>query len=143
MGKSMKASEVTLRLVLLTLLLLGVGVLHTLGHAGAHGGITASDAVQHLDNAAPVAAGSPHATDETTCSLADTVEFLDPHQHVETTVHTDVSSCFAVVSPGPWLVPPHSHVVWDGDDDIGAGPSGSARSSAMAKAGSRLQVLRI
>ncbi|MFI2431827.1 hypothetical protein [Streptomyces sp. NPDC018693] len=106
------AGSAPARLLLLALLLIGLGVVHTLAHADAHDGVTASTAARHLD---PTAAdqGSAHgshgheasATEEThtrTGPAADSGPVLataDPESLPD-------ADCWASVPAGPGLIPP-------------------------------------
>ncbi|GAA3841379.1 hypothetical protein [Streptomyces chiangmaiensis] len=138
MGKNTKTGDVALRLVLLTLLLLGVGVLHTLGHAGAHSGVATSEGIQHASHATPVVDGPLLASAD-----VETAEHPDPHQHIGSVAHTEVSSCFAVVPSGPCLVPPHSQAAWNIDPGVKAVRIGPEPNPARRTDISRSQVLRI
>ncbi|MEV8018096.1 hypothetical protein AB0O76_17525 [Streptomyces sp. NPDC086554] len=108
-----------LRLVLLALLLLGVGVVHTLSHAGAHGGVSTSEAVQHSPQSyaafdeAPVGADDPHAPSPVV------VEQEDPHHraHAEGTTASD---CFALIPDGSELAPTPCPTPWCGAVGVGA-----------------------
>ncbi|MDF3142086.1 hypothetical protein [Streptomyces sp. T21Q-yed] len=113
-----------LRLVLLALLLLGVGVLHTLSHAGAHGGLSAVGSAPHAHQA--------HAA-----------ALVDDSQHSAQAEGTPASDCFALTPSGSWLLPPPCAATWSGAVDLGA-----LRADALQDAGggpplSRLSVLRI
>ncbi|MFI7413607.1 hypothetical protein ACIBU0_33600 [Streptomyces sp. NPDC049627] len=106
MGSSVKAGIVALRLVLLAVLLLGVGVVHTLSHAGVHEGVAASVVsgavpTSHQTHAAPEEGGIPEA-------VADAASFVerDDSPHAAHEGHTTVAECFALIPSGPWLLAP-------------------------------------
>lgn len=83
------------RLLLLALLLIGLGVIHTLAHADAHDGLTTSGH-RHTQTTT-----SPGAT-TTTASDADTtpvVAAADPDALPD-------ADCWASVPAGAWLIPP-------------------------------------
>lgn len=142
MGGSAKAGGVALRLVLLALLLLGVGVVHTLSHAGAHGGVSASGASQHSPQ-------SYAAFDETAVGLDDqhapspvVVEQGDP-QHRAHSEGTTVSDCFALTPDGSELAPPPSPTTWCGAIGVGVLRFASVPDFGDGSGLSRLSVLRI
>jgi hypothetical protein len=108
----MKASGVAARLVLLALLVLGVGVLHTLSHAGAHGGVSAPIAVTDSHEAYPVGAdeaGAVHLLDVAHVSVEE--QERGHRAHAEA---TDVSDCFALIPSESWLAPPPCTAVSSG-----------------------------
>lgn len=112
MGGSAKAGGVALRLVLLALLLLGVGVVHTLSHAGAHGGVSTSSASQHSPQSyaafeeAAIGPDDPHAP-------SAAVEQEDSHHraHAEGTTASD---CFALTPDGSEPAPAPRPTPWCG-----------------------------
>ncbi|MFF7642976.1 hypothetical protein [Streptomyces canus] len=104
MGSSVKAGAVALRLVLLAVLLLGVGVLHTLSHAGAHEGVAVSSTVQYDQQVHAVFERS--ATPEAVPHAANLRE-PEGSQHVAYVDSTTVSECFALVPTGSWLLALH------------------------------------
>lgn len=137
----MKAGGVALRLVLLTLLLLGVGVLHTLSHAGAQGGVSASDAVAHSPQVHAALAddvGLPQNPDASAVAPE-----RDDAQHGAHTEGTPASDCLALIPSGLWLLPPSCTSTWTGMADLGAGGADVAQDPGRGPARSRLSVLRI
>ncbi|MEU0164155.1 hypothetical protein ABZ214_01550 [Streptomyces iakyrus] len=147
MSGGMKAGGVALRLVLLTLLLLGVGVLHTLSHAGAHGGVSASDAVAHspqvqvqvqVHAALTDDVGLPQNPDASSAALEH-----DDAQHRAHTEGTPASDCLALIPSGLWLLPPSCTSTWTGMADLGAGGADVAQDPGGGPARERLSVLRI
>ncbi|MGK5692888.1 hypothetical protein ACSNOJ_08205 [Streptomyces sp. URMC 128] len=139
MSGGMKAGGVALRLVLLTLLL-GVGVLHTLSHAGAHGGVSASDAVAHSPQVHAALAddvGFPQNPDASAAALEH-----DDAQHRAHTEGTPASDCLALIPSGLWLLPPSCTSTWAGMADL-AGGVDVAQDPDGGPARARLSVLRI
>ncbi|CCK25806.1 putative secreted protein [Streptomyces davaonensis JCM 4913] len=144
MSGGTKAGGIALRLVLLALLFLGVGVLHTLSHAGAHGGVTASSAVQHghQGEAAPAQGASAQ---EEPHSAATAVEVVD-HGDVQRRVHaegTDASDCFALMPSGSWLLGPYSTATGNCAEGLGTIRAGLPQDPGVSPGLSRLSVLRI
>ncbi|MFC9913990.1 hypothetical protein [Streptomyces sp. NPDC059862] len=140
MSGGMKAGGVALRLVLLTLLLLGVGVLHTLSHAGAHGGVSASDAVaqSHPVHAALADdVGLPQNPDASAAAPEH-----DDAQHRAHTEGTPASDCLALIPSGLWLLPPSCTSTWTGTAGL-ARRADVAQDPGGGPARSRLSVLRI
>ena len=133
----MKAGGVALRLVLLALLLLGVGVLHPLSHAGVHGGLSATSAVPDHPAHATLAeaAGGPHA------SVAG-AEHGDP-QHRAHAEGTPAADCLALIPSGSWLLPPSCISTWTSTAEFGAVRAGLAQDPGGGPAHSQLPVLRI
>ncbi|MDX3458718.1 hypothetical protein PV396_43505 [Streptomyces sp. ME02-8801-2C] len=135
------------RLVLLVLLLFGVGVLHTLSHAGAHGAVAAPHAVQHSAHttyvthaAAPALAGAAHSP-----AVAEAVEREQPDAHRlgEPAGDVEAASCFALVPTGSWLVPPDNPAAWSGEAYIGVMSVGRTPDSCRGAASTRSPLLRI
>ncbi|MEU0119357.1 hypothetical protein ABZ137_38180 [Streptomyces bobili] len=92
------------RLLLLGLLLIGLGVIHTLAHADAHDGVTGHPTAHHFDPAAAdqePSNGHGHETDRS-----------GEAPHPATALATaDLDSlpeadCWASAPTGPWSVPP-------------------------------------
>ncbi|MGX1471996.1 UNVERIFIED_CONTAM: hypothetical protein RKD50_000804 [Streptomyces canus] len=141
MSGGMKASGVAARLVLLALLLLGVGVLHTLSHAGAHGGVSAPIAVTDSHEAYPVGAdeaGAVHLLDVAHVSVEQ--QERGHRAHAEA---TDVSDCFALIPSESWLAPPPCTAVSSGPTDLGASAAGAVQDLGGGPARAQLSVLRI
>ena len=137
----MKASGVAARLVLLALLLLGVGVLHTLSHAGAHGGVSAPIAVTDSHEAYPVGAdeaGAVHLLDVAHVSVEQ--QERGHRAHVEA---TDVSDCFALIPGEAWLAPPPCTAVSSGATDLDASTAVAVQDFGGGPARAQLSVLRI
>lgn len=137
----MKASGVAARLVLLALLLLGVGVLHTLSHAGAHGGVSAPTAVTDSHEAYPAGAdeaGAVHTPDATHVSVEQ--QDRGHRAHAEATA---VSDCFALIPSGSWLTPPPCTALSSGATEPGASTAGAVQNLGGHPARAQLSVLRI
>ncbi|PWI12590.1 hypothetical protein DI272_44020 [Streptomyces sp. Act143] len=86
------------RLLMLGLLLIGLGVVHTLAHADAHDGVVGHPAAHLLD---PTTVADPEPAAE-----AD-----EPPHHTTTVAAADPDSlpeadCWASVPTGPWPFPP-------------------------------------
>jgi hypothetical protein len=115
-----KTGGLALRLVLLALLLLGVGVLHTLSHAGAHGGVSASDTVRqsHHEHAASEneKATAPMATSHTPAAVVEP----EDSRHSAHADGTTASDCFALIPTGSWLVPPRCLATWSNTAGVDA-----------------------
>ena len=138
----MKASGVAARLVLLALLLLGVGVLHTLSHAGAHGGVSAAAvAVTDSHEAYPAGAdeaGAVHLPDAAHVSVEQ--QERGHRAHAEA---ADVSDCFALIPSESWLAPPPCTAVSSGATELGASTAGAVQDLGGGPARAKLSVLRI
>lgn len=136
----MRASGVAARLVLLALLLLGVGVLHTLSHAGAHGGVSAPAAVAHSHEADAVGAehtGAAHAPSVAQVSLEQ--HELRHRAHAEGTT----ADCFALIPAGAGLAPPPCTAVSSGAMGLGVFKAGVVREPGGGLELAQLSVLRI
>ncbi|RZB14308.1 hypothetical protein StrepF001_38740 [Streptomyces sp. F001] len=138
----MKASGVAVRLVLLALLL-GLGVLHTLSHAGAHGGVSAPTTVSHSHEAH----GAATAVEETGASHAPSaahasVEQQDP-QHRAHAEGATAADCFALIPGGSWLAPPPCTAVSSGATGFGVFAAGAVQDPGGGPALAQLSVLRI
>ncbi|MBC2902767.1 hypothetical protein [Streptomyces cupreus] len=103
-SRSRAAGRLLVRLLLLGLLLIGLGVVHTLAHADAHDGVTGHSTARHLDlgPADPASCARPHGHEPDLPGEA-------PHR---TTAHATADSdslpeagCWASVPAGPWPVP--------------------------------------
>lgn len=143
MGSGMRASGVAVRLVLLTLLLLGVGVLHTLSHAGAHGGVSAPAAVAHSHEADAVGAeqtGAAHAPSVAQVSVDVEQQELQHRAHAEGTTAAD---CFALIPVGAGLAPPPCTAVSSGAMGLGVLTAGVVREPGGGLELAQLSVLRI
>ncbi|MFI5682078.1 hypothetical protein [Streptomyces cellulosae] len=140
MSGGMKASGAAARLVLLARLL-GVGVLHTLSHAGAHGGVSAPVVVTDSHEAYPVGAdqaGAVHLPDAAHVSVEQ--QERGHRAHAEATA---VSDCFALIPSGSWLAPPPCTAVSSGATERGASTSGAVQDLGGHPARAQLSVLRI
>ncbi|MDF3142490.1 MULTISPECIES: hypothetical protein [unclassified Streptomyces] len=93
------------RLLLLGLLLIGLGVVHTLAHADAHDGITGHTTAHHFD----LAAADQEPSDGHHEGERDTSgEALHPMTAVGTADPDSLpeADCWASAPTGPWPVPP-------------------------------------
>ncbi|MFF5155994.1 hypothetical protein ACFY3N_07015 [Streptomyces sp. NPDC000348] len=98
------AGSLLARLLLLGLLLIGLGVVHTLAHADAHDGVTGHTTARHLDlgPADPASRARTHGHEPDTPGEA-------PHRTTApATVDSDSlpeADCWASVPAGSWSVP--------------------------------------
>ncbi|MFD7404169.1 hypothetical protein ACFV7R_16145 [Streptomyces sp. NPDC059866] len=130
------------RLLLLGLLLIGLGVVHTLAHADAHDGVTGPTTTHHLDRA---------AADQDSGSAfhghkADTAG-EDPHRTTALAA-TDSDSlpeadCWASVPTGPWPVPPAQSAAGTTTGSCAAPPTEGLLSYRAHSSPQALGVLRI
>lgn len=137
----MKASGVAVRLVLLALLLLGVGVLHTLSHAGAHGGVSETGTVTHSHEAYPASsdeAGAPHVPDAAQASVEQ--QELQHRAHAEGTTASD---CFALIPSGSWLAPPPCTAISSRAMSLDVSTAAGVQDPGGGPALAQLSVLRI
>ncbi|MEV0173177.1 hypothetical protein AB0I00_18920 [Streptomyces sp. NPDC050803] len=103
-SRSRTAGGLLARLLLLGVLLIGLGVVHTLAHADAHDGVTGHTTVGYLD-LGPTDPASPGGSDR---HAADT--FVEALHHAATLAAADPDSlpeadCWASAPTGPWPVP--------------------------------------
>ncbi|CAM5243132.1 hypothetical protein [Streptomyces aurantiogriseus] len=137
----MKASGVAVRLVLLALLLLGVGVLHTLSHAGAHGGVSAPVMAAHSHEAHAVTAEEAHAPHAPSAAHASVEPQEPPHRaHAEGATASD---CFALIPGGSGLAPPPCTAVSSGAMGLGVFTANAVQDPGGGPALAQLSVLRI
>ncbi|MFI0084632.1 hypothetical protein [Streptomyces bobili] len=147
MDSSTQMGNRALRLVLLVLLLFGVGVLHTLSHAGAHGAVAAPAAVQHSGHTTYVSHAAAPALADAAQAPAVAVgverEQPDAHRLGEPASHVEAASCFALVPTGLWLVPPDNPATWSGDTHISVMRVDRTPDSCRGAASTRSPLLRI
>ncbi|MDN3021405.1 hypothetical protein [Streptomyces sp. S.PB5] len=133
-----RAGGIAVRLVLLALLLLGVGVLHTLSHAGAHGGVSAPAHSHEAQLADEERTGAAHAT-----AVALVEGERDEPEHRAYAEGAAASDCFALIPVASELARPPCTAVLSGTTGPGVLTAEGAREPGGGLAPARLSVLRI
>ncbi|MDW8807138.1 hypothetical protein P1P68_20695 [Streptomyces scabiei] len=130
------------RLLLLGLLLIGLGVIHTLAHADAYDGVTGHSTAHHFDLAAAdqEPANGPHGRETDTSVEA-------PH-HTTAVASADPDSlpeadCWASAPTGAWSVPPAQLAFGTMTDPHVAPPADGLLSCRAPTSPHALGVLRI
>ncbi|MBD0839438.1 hypothetical protein [Streptomyces sp. TRM68416] len=103
-SRSRTAGNLLARLLLLGVLLIGLGVVHTLAHADAHDGVTGRTTAHHLDpgpaQPASAAVSEGHDTDRSGGSSHHTGLAAAGSDSLPE------ADCWASVPAGPWPAPP-------------------------------------